>query len=186
MERRRRWAASGRLPPGLAAPFTLAEQAVLSLVAPRPLGERTCRLSIEEPSAVAGVCRSTVKKRHPRGAPARAAHRRRAGDHRLQKRHQHRPHRLGRVAAWLRLARRRDRNFRLGRDKAQPLLRQGGGVKSVTSTPTKVLTLSESGKTDPSEAAGGQRGDLNQATSSRIRAGRWTAKPCADRLAPPV
>ncbi|MCJ2102789.1 helix-turn-helix domain-containing protein, partial [Methylobacterium sp. E-046] len=33
MERRRRWAASGRLPPGLAARFTLAEQAVLALVA---------------------------------------------------------------------------------------------------------------------------------------------------------
>ena len=33
MERRRRWAASGRLPPGIAARLTLAEQAVLSLVA---------------------------------------------------------------------------------------------------------------------------------------------------------
>ncbi len=33
MERRRRWAASGRLPPGLAARFTLAEQAVLGVVA---------------------------------------------------------------------------------------------------------------------------------------------------------
>jgi hypothetical protein len=32
MARRRRWAASGRLPPGLAARFTLAEQAVLAVV----------------------------------------------------------------------------------------------------------------------------------------------------------
>src|SRR3954469_10605333 len=33
MERRRRWAASGRLPPGIACRFTLAEQAVLAVVA---------------------------------------------------------------------------------------------------------------------------------------------------------
>src|SRR6476620_11789065 len=33
MERRRRWAASGALPPALAARFTLAEVAVLALVA---------------------------------------------------------------------------------------------------------------------------------------------------------
>src|SRR4051812_9950652 len=32
MERRRRWAASGALPPALAARFTLAEQAVLAVV----------------------------------------------------------------------------------------------------------------------------------------------------------
>src|SRR3954470_13387759 len=33
MERRRRWAASGGLPPALAARFTLAEQAALAVVA---------------------------------------------------------------------------------------------------------------------------------------------------------
>src|SRR3712207_6257271 len=33
MERRRRWAAAGALPPTLAARFTLAEQAVLAVVA---------------------------------------------------------------------------------------------------------------------------------------------------------
>src|SRR4051812_50007972 len=32
MERRRRWASSGALPPALASPFTLAEQAVLAVV----------------------------------------------------------------------------------------------------------------------------------------------------------
>src|SRR5215217_6652063 len=32
MERRRRWAASGTLPPALASRFTLAEQAVLAVV----------------------------------------------------------------------------------------------------------------------------------------------------------
>src|SRR5215207_10572859 len=33
MERRRRWAASGALPPALASRFTLAEQAVLAVIA---------------------------------------------------------------------------------------------------------------------------------------------------------
>src|SRR3954449_8377582 len=36
MDRRRRWAASGRLPPQIAVRFTLAEQAVLLLWQPRP------------------------------------------------------------------------------------------------------------------------------------------------------
>ncbi|WP_348529320.1 helix-turn-helix domain-containing protein [Methylobacterium mesophilicum] len=61
LERRRRWAASGRLPPGLAARFTLAEQAVLALVAAETARRKDCRLSIENMAAVAGVCRSTVK-----------------------------------------------------------------------------------------------------------------------------
>ncbi|MBL7309275.1 helix-turn-helix domain-containing protein, partial [Escherichia coli] len=61
LERRRRWAASGRLPPGLAARFTLAEQAVLALVAAETTRRKDCRLSIENLAAVAGVCRSTVK-----------------------------------------------------------------------------------------------------------------------------
>ncbi len=66
--------------------------------------------------------------------------------------------------------------FRLGRDKAQPLLRQGGGVKSVTSTPTKVLTLSESGeKRTPQKAAGGQRATSTKRLFENPR-GRWTAR----------
>ncbi len=43
LERRRRWAASGRLPPGLAARFTLAEQAVLALVATETSKRGDCR-----------------------------------------------------------------------------------------------------------------------------------------------
>ena len=50
-----------RLPPGLAARFTLAEQAVLALVAAETVRRKDCRLSIENMAAVAGVCRSTVK-----------------------------------------------------------------------------------------------------------------------------
>ena len=58
MERRRRWAASGRLPPAIAARFTLAEQAVLALVAAEVARRKDCRLSIENMAAVTGVCRS--------------------------------------------------------------------------------------------------------------------------------
>jgi GTP-sensing pleiotropic transcriptional regulator CodY len=61
MERCRRWAASGRLPPGLAARFTLAEQAVLSLLAAESVRRKDCRLAVEHIAAIVGVCRSTVK-----------------------------------------------------------------------------------------------------------------------------
>ncbi|MCJ2037479.1 helix-turn-helix domain-containing protein [Methylobacterium sp. J-059] len=61
MARRRRWAASGRLPPGLAARFTLAEQAVLALVAAETVRRKDCRLAVEHLAATVGVCRSTVK-----------------------------------------------------------------------------------------------------------------------------
>ena len=61
LERQRRWAASGRLPPALAARFTPGEQAALSLVAAETVRRGDCRLAIEHIAAVAGVSRSTVK-----------------------------------------------------------------------------------------------------------------------------
>src|SRR3954464_13235996 len=61
MERRRRWAASGWLPPALAARFTLAEQAVLGVVAAEALRHGRCTLVLEHIAALAGVCRKTVK-----------------------------------------------------------------------------------------------------------------------------
>jgi hypothetical protein len=54
MKHRRRWAASGRLPPALAARFTLAEQAVLSLVTAEVARRADCRLATENMAAVAG------------------------------------------------------------------------------------------------------------------------------------
>src|SRR6185503_12089211 len=62
MERRRRWAASGALPPALAARFTLAETAVLAVVAAEALRHGRCTLVIEHIAALAGVGRSTVKR----------------------------------------------------------------------------------------------------------------------------
>src|SRR5215204_6090993 len=46
MERRRSWAASGHLPPQLAARFTLAEQAVLSVVAAEVRTRGACTLTL--------------------------------------------------------------------------------------------------------------------------------------------
>src|SRR4051794_6413043 len=62
LERRRRWAASGCLPPALAARFTLAETAVLAVIAAEALRHGRCTLVIEHIAALAGVGRSTVKR----------------------------------------------------------------------------------------------------------------------------
>jgi hypothetical protein len=61
MERRRRWAASGWLPPALAARFTLAETAVLAVVAAEHVRHGRCTLVLDHIAAMAGVCRKTVK-----------------------------------------------------------------------------------------------------------------------------
>src|SRR5688500_17018290 len=46
LERRRRWAAAGALPPALASRFTLAEQAVLAVVAAEHQKHGACTLPI--------------------------------------------------------------------------------------------------------------------------------------------
>lgn len=59
--RRRRLAASGPLPPKLAAGFTTGEQAVLRIVADEVQRHGVCDLSIAEIAARAGVCRTLVQ-----------------------------------------------------------------------------------------------------------------------------
>src|SRR5215210_4837882 len=61
VERRRSWAASGRLPPQIASRFTLAEQSVLAVVALEVAKRGSCRLAIDHIAALAGVGRSSVK-----------------------------------------------------------------------------------------------------------------------------
>ena len=61
MERRRSWAASGAMPPQLAARFTLAEVAVLAVVAAEVRTRGACTLTLGHIAALAGVCRKTVK-----------------------------------------------------------------------------------------------------------------------------
>lgn len=61
LERRRRWASAGRLPPQLAAGFTLAEAAVLAVVAAQVARGGDCRLTIGHLAALAGVSATTVR-----------------------------------------------------------------------------------------------------------------------------
>lgn len=81
MERRRRWAASGALPPALAARFTLAETAVLAVVAAEHRKRGDCRLTNKEIADVAGVCLTSVKNamRAARGLNLLSAEERRLG-----------------------------------------------------------------------------------------------------------
>src|SRR3954451_21366522 len=61
MERRRRWAASGALPPALASRFTTAETAVLAVVAAEHLKHGACTLTVPHIAALAGVSETTVR-----------------------------------------------------------------------------------------------------------------------------
>src|SRR4051794_926779 len=61
LERRRRWAASGALPPALASRFTTAETAVLAVIAAEALKHGRCTLVLDHIAALAGVSRTTVK-----------------------------------------------------------------------------------------------------------------------------
>lgn len=62
LERRRRWAASGRLPPPLAARFTQGEVAVLAVLAVEATRHGRCTLAHAHLAALAGVSISTVKR----------------------------------------------------------------------------------------------------------------------------
>ena len=61
MARRRSWAASGRLPPRLAALFTLAEQAVLAVIAVEVERAGACTLTLGHIAALAGICRASAR-----------------------------------------------------------------------------------------------------------------------------
>ncbi len=61
IERRRSWAASGRLPVKLACRFTVAEQAVLSVIAAEVVKHKACTLTVGHIAAVAGVSETTVR-----------------------------------------------------------------------------------------------------------------------------
>ena len=61
LERRRRWTASGWLPPQLAARFTMGEAAVLSVVASEVSRNGRCTLPIGAIAGMAGVGKTTVR-----------------------------------------------------------------------------------------------------------------------------
>ncbi|TXM96335.1 helix-turn-helix domain-containing protein, partial [Methylobacterium sp. WL64] len=133
MERRRRWAASGRLPPRLAAQFTLAEQAVLALVAAEVVRRKDCRLSVPNLAAVTGVAETTVRNaiREARKLGLLTVEERQITGFRNDTN-------IVRIispewTAWLRLARTPDPLSKLGSSAfASPA--QGGGCKSANRT----------------------------------------------------
>lgn len=62
MERRRHWAASGRMPPGIQAKFTTAEAAALAVVAVEVAKRGACTLAIGAIAAIAGISETTVRR----------------------------------------------------------------------------------------------------------------------------
>ena len=134
MTRRRRWAASGRLPPAIAARFTLAEQAVLSLVAAETARRGDCRLAVGHLAAIVGVAETTVRNaiREARKLEMVTVEERRVTGFRNDTN-------VVRIVSaewtvWLRLARKG------GRETLLPSF-QGGGCKSAKRTHTDVLYL---------------------------------------------
>lgn len=62
LERRRRWAAAGLLPPTIAAHFTMGETAALAVIALEVGRAGSCRWPLAKIAAVAGISVSTVKR----------------------------------------------------------------------------------------------------------------------------
>lgn len=146
LERRRRWAASGRLPPAIAAQFTAGEQAVLALVAAETARRKDCRLAIEHMAAIAGVGRSTVKNalREARRLGLITVEERKVTGWRNDTN-------VVRIVstewtAWLRLTRRSPTLT-----NEVPSGSQGGGVKSATGTPTQVQNRGKPRPGEPSK-----------------------------------
>lgn len=61
LERRRRWVASGLMPPQIACRFTMGEGAALAVIAAEVAKRGRCVLTLGHIAALAGVCRSTVR-----------------------------------------------------------------------------------------------------------------------------
>lgn len=162
LERRRRWAASGRLPPQLAARFTLAEQAVLALVAVETARRGDCRLSVPHLAAVAGVSETTARNalREARGLGLVTVEERRLTGWRSDTN-------VVRIVstewtAWLRLARRGDR---VSGSK-------GGGCKSPNPTHTIIPESGTTRPAEPSKSCRGAAGDPGRHELAKIRATR--------------
>ena len=168
MARRRRWAASGRLPPALAARFTLAEQAVLGLVAAETVRRKDCRLAVGHLAAIVGVAETTVRNaiREARKLGLITVEERRVTGFRNDTN-------VVRIVsaewtAWLRLARKGAPLSTSG--EAHPSLAEGGGCKSAKRTPTEVPYPVNSGARNPRKGCRQAAGDPSDKASPRIRA----------------
>ena len=172
MERRRRWAASGRLPPGIAARFTLAEQAVLALVAAETVRRKDCRLAVGHLAAIVGVAETTVRNaiREARKFGLLTVEERQITGFRNDTN-------IVRIVspewtAWLRLARKGNAVVAPPgrREGHHGPTSQGGGCKSANRTPTEVSVLGKTRPAEPKKGCRGAAGDLDQSGLLRIRA----------------
>lgn len=165
MARRRRWAASGRLPPALAARFTLAEQSVLSLVAAETVRRKDCRLAVGRMAAIAGVSETTVRNaiREAVKLGMLTVEERRITGWRNDTN-------IVRIvsvewAAWLRLTRKQKPED----GAATAAVSDGGGCKFAKGTTTKVLTL---GISRTKEASQGLPEGSGRPEARRVRQNR--------------
>lgn len=97
LDRRRRWVASGRLPPALAARFTPGEQAVLAVVAAEAQGQGRLPPTHRPNRFPGGRVRDRGAQRPPRSPGARPRHRRGAPPDRVAVLDQRGQDRLDRV-----------------------------------------------------------------------------------------
>lgn len=168
MERRRRWAASGRMPPAIAARFTLAEQSVLALVAAETCRRKDCRLSVGGMAAIAGVSETTVRNaiREAVKLGLLTVEERRITGWRND------TNVLRLVSpewlSWLRLAR---RSPKLGSGLSLTDEQKGGGCKIAKGTPTEVLDLGKSRPAAPTQGLPRGSGRPSARRTERNRAG---------------
>lgn len=155
IERRRRLAASGPMPPALAARFTTAEQAALKVISDDVRSSGACVLPLDAIAARAGVSRTSVQNAIRRACELgmlERQERRRAYDRSLPS--------VLRVVdrewlAWL---------------KRGP---KGGGLKGLSPTGNRD-SQGGFGTAESSKGCRGAEFDLGRSALSRIRAGRGT------------
>ncbi|MFC6743874.1 helix-turn-helix domain-containing protein [Methylobacterium persicinum] len=183
LERRRRWAASGRLPPGLAARFTLAEQAVLALVAAETARRGDCRLAVGHLAAIAGVAETTVRNAIREAAKLGlvTVEERRVTGFRNDTN-------IVRIVspewqAWARLARKPVAHlFGSGDGRFSPA--QGEGANPRSARLLKFQSCQNRGKPSRRNAAEGQRATSTDQTTPESARVVGRAQPCADGLTP--
>lgn len=150
LARRRRWAASGALPPQIAAEFTQAEVAALAVIARECQRRGRCELPIDAVAALAGVSRTTVQNA--------LRHARRIGVLAVQERRRRGQKSLTNVVA-------------ITASEWQAWLRIGGGFKKFSTTNTDLYGSAET-PVESGDRAGRSRYVLAYSGASNARANR--------------
>ncbi len=139
MQRRRRWTSNGWLPPQLAARFTMAECAVLSVMSAEVARRGLCRLTLGQIAGMAGVSKTTVRTAM---REAKAAGLITIEEWRITA-WRNAPNTVRIVSAewstWLRMRARKA-------DNRAPAVAKGGGSKLLNPTNTQNYNLSKTGR----------------------------------------